>query len=576
MEPAAVAGRVGIVLAALVSLVALARLGRPREALATIRRRLLFGLPWATLTVSALVVAVYLFVQGGWSHWRRPLVVAFRSWTYLYPLGMLAAAFAHAGPGHLLGNVAGTLALGSLAEYAVGHFPRERGATTFASWRTNPYVRALVVLPGAVVAGGVALSAVAVGPVVGFSGVVYALGGFAVAYYPIRTVVALTVSDGLRLAYRALRSPVVVAGGRATYVTPWWANVAVQGHAVGFVVGVAAAVVLQRRRGDAGPTGGRLWVGATLFVVAQTLWAVYWYRGGSTFVLYRGVGLAAALLLAVLVAVAVGAAERPLWPSVWDDLDVDAGADAATDGGYPDRARRWLARRWPPTRARVAFLALVVVVAGVAGPAVPLNLVTTGDDDLPNESLSVRDYEVTYAEGVENGMVSVVEGGPLDGATSVNTSGVIVRSSDRHVWTTAASKGRLAFAGTLRVVVGGVGWRRTVVATRQGWSAVGGPAAYRVQLSVGDRSVTPFRSAPAQADPRPAGRNVSVAAGPGGFLLEVETANGSVQAPLPAKNESLTLSNVTFVRHDDSVVAVTTDGTRVTVFERESYGGNGG
>ena len=576
MEPAAVVGRVGVALAAVVSLVAVARLGRPRAALATVRRRLLFGVPWATVTVSALVVGVYLFVQGGWSHWYRPLVVAFRSWSYLYPLGTVAASFAHVGPGHLLGNVAGTLALGALAEYAVGHFPRDRGATTFGSWRTHPYLRAFVVLPAAVVAGGVALSAVAVGPVVGFSGVVYALGGFAVAYYPIRTVVALTVSDGLRLAYRALRSPVVVAGGRATYVTPWWADVAVQGHAVGFVVGVAAAVVLQRRRGDARPPGGRLWAGATLFVVAQTLWAVYWYRGGSTFVLYRGVGLGAALVLAVVVAAAVGAAERPLWPSVWDDVEVGDAAGAATDGGYPDHARRWLTRRWPPTRARVAFLALTVVVAGLAGPAVPLNLVTTDDEDLPNESLSVRDYEVTYAEGVENGMVSVVESGPLDGATSVNTSGVVVRSPDRHVWTTAAAKGRLAFAGELRVVLGGVGWRRTVVATRQGWSAAGGPTAYRVTLSVGERSVTPFRSDPASAEPRPAGRNVSVVAGSGRFLLEVETRNGSVRAPLPADDESLTLANVTFVRDDASVVAVTTDGTRLTVFERESYSGRGG
>lgn len=565
MDLPALAGRLGLVVALLASVALLARLGRPRATLARVRRRLLLGLPWGTLTSAALVLAVYLFVQGGWGHWYDPVVVAYRSWSYLYPLGILTASFAHVGPGHLLGNLFGALALGTLAEYAVGHFPRDRGVQTFTTARTNPYVRAFVLLPAAVVVAGVFAAAFAVGPVVGFSGVVFALGGFALAYYPLGTVLALVAADALRLGYRAVRNPVTVASGRPAFVTPWWADIAIQGHALGFVLGVVVAIALQRRRGDGGPGAGRLWAGATLFAVAQSLWAVYWFRGGGTFVLFRGAGLAAALVLALLVAVAVAAPDRPFLPRVWDDVGDDAG-----------RVQRWVARRWPPTSARVAFLALTVVLAALAGPAVPVNLVTTAGDDLPNESLSVRDYDVTYAENVESGMVSVFDGDLFGNLTSVNTSGVVVRSSDRHVWTTAVTTGRLSFAGRVRVTLGGLGWRRTVVAEREGWTAVGGGPAYRVSLSVGPRTVVPFLSDPARADPRPAGHNVSVAAETEAFLLVVETDNRTVRTPLPGANESVTVANVTFVGGEDEVVAVTPDGTEVTVFTRETYRGQQG
>ncbi|MFB6352625.1 MAG: hypothetical protein ABEJ92_00915 [Halobacteriales archaeon] len=115
------------------------------------RSRLLLGVPWGTLTTGLFVLAVYLFVQGGLHHWRAPLVIPYRSWSYLYPLGMVVAPFAHNGVGHLTGNLLGTVVLGTLAEYAWGHFPTGRGAQSFAGWRSNPYVRAFVLFPAGVV-----------------------------------------------------------------------------------------------------------------------------------------------------------------------------------------------------------------------------------------------------------------------------------------------------------------------------------------------------------------------------------------------------------------------------------------
>jgi len=87
--------------------------GDGRRELQAVRSRLLFGVPWGTLVVVAGVVAFYLFVQFGRS--GSPLVVPFVSWSYFYPLGVLASPLAHAGIGHVTGNVIGTLALAPIA-----------------------------------------------------------------------------------------------------------------------------------------------------------------------------------------------------------------------------------------------------------------------------------------------------------------------------------------------------------------------------------------------------------------------------------------------------------------------------
>ncbi|WP_284013474.1 rhomboid family intramembrane serine protease [Halobaculum litoreum] len=569
-SPVVVGSRVAVVVAValtLVLVVALERLaGTDRRVV--LRRRLLLGVPWGTLTAVAFVLAVYLFVQGGWTHWNGPVVVPFRAWSYLAPLGVVVSPFAHAGPGHLLGNLFGTLAVAPLVEYAVGHYPRRRGASSFGPGRdgsrlgalaNNPFARAFVLFPGAVLAVGLVSGAFALGPVIGFSGVVFAFVGAALVYYPLGTVVALSGAGLVSTTYRALSTPVLEASGRPAYVTPWWADIAIQGHALGLLVGVLLAAWLAAARGDDLPPPRRLALGALLVGVEQSLWAVYWYRGGESYVLYRGVGLALVALAAVLVAALAVGRDAPPADSVREAL-----------------------RALTPRRGSVAVL--LVVLAVLSGPAVVVNLVAVNDEPLPGDPVEVRGYSVTYAEGVENGMVSVVEFEAFGESTTVNTSGVVVRNPERGVWTTAVSKGRLAFAGTQRVVVGGVGWRETVRVDRRGWTTVGGDApAYRVTLTYDDETRLAHLSNASRAEPRIEGKVVSVVPTASGFELLVEGDDERATVPVPAENETVRANGLSFVRDGRAVYALAGEGnastgnattTRVRVATRERYRGN--
>ncbi|MFB6281504.1 MAG: rhomboid family intramembrane serine protease [Haloferacaceae archaeon] len=544
----ALLGRAALAVAAAVAAAVVIGLDRPRGRWGRrLRRRLLLGVPWGTLVTGTLVLLVYLLLQGGLDHPRAPTTLPFRAWSYLYPLGVVTASFAHAGPGHLAGNLVGTLALAPLAEYAWGHYPRERGATSFGSPRTNPFVRAFVCVPAAAVGVGLATAAFGLGPVIGFSGVVFAFGGAALVYYPIRTVVALSAADLLRVAVRAVRTPTTTAAAEPSFSSPWWAGIAIQGHALGLLLGVLAAVGLLRARGDDPPSALRTFGGVALFGAVQSLWAVYWFRGGGTFVLYRAVGLSLVILLAALVAAAVAASDRPL---------VGDGPAGASLRSVP----RWTA----------ASVVLLLVVSALAGPAAVTNLAAASDEPLPGEAVTVRDYEVTYAENVENGMVSVVDVEAFGEETTVNTSGVIVRSERRELWMTAVRADRLAFAGRATVRLGGVGWRERVVANRTGWTAVGGPTTYRVTLRHGGRRVPAFTAPPAEAAPVIAGRNVSVVARPGGFGLAVRVGERNRTAPLPPRNGSVRAGGLRFVRNGSRVVAVRGE-TRVPVARREAY-----
>ncbi|WP_049981355.1 rhomboid family intramembrane serine protease [Halolamina rubra] len=540
-----------------------------------LRERFVLGVPWGTVVTVAGVLAVYLFVQGGYAHWHRPVVLPFRAWSYFEPLGMLVAGFAHAGPGHLLGNLFGALTLAPIVEYAVGHYPPDSsdprtptlssespstlsGASTpsrirgrLDALRRNPKARAFLLFPLAVGVVGVVLTMFTVGAVIGFSGVVFAFAGFALARYPLATVLALVASDLLNLVYSALRNPTITAAGRSRFVTPWWADIAIQGHAIGLLVGVVLAAVLLRRRGEATPSPARLWVGGVLLAASQSLWAVYWYRGGSEYVLYRAAGLGLIALAATVIVVAVAGPERRPF----------AGDETATEGD--DSRLRDLSVR------QLAVVAIVITAALFSGPAVAVNLVST-EGDLPGEPASVRGYEVTYAEGVENEMVSAIPVTLFGETTQVTTSGVIVANPDRRIWLSVVPRGRLAANGRATVVVGGVGWRDTVTAVRRGWTAVGGGTAYAVALDHDGERRTVFTSAPAQADPRIANQNVSVAAGNDSFYLLVSEGNETARRPLPGTNESVTVRNVTFYGQADRVVAVH-DGTRVTVLREETY-----
>ncbi|MDS0298797.1 rhomboid family intramembrane serine protease [Halogeometricum sp. S1BR25-6] len=542
--------RAGVVVAFVLAAAAVVAADRPSGRWgAALRRRFVLGVPWGSLLTLLGVLAVYLFVQGGLSHWYNPLTIPFRAWSYFYPLGVVTAGFAHSGPGHLLGNLVGAAAFAPIAEYAWGHFPRERGATSFGSWRTNPYVRAFVVFPAVVFVVGVCTAAFAIGPIIGFSGVVFAFAGFALVNYPFGTVVALAVGSVVRTVYAAMQTPQLTAGGRPAYITPWWADIAIQGHAFGLFVGVLLGAALVRTRPkDARPSALRLWTATVVFGVQQSLWAVYWYRGGDTYVLYRAVGVGLVAVMAVVVTYTVVGSDRPVLEGVFE-------------GAFAHR-------RWQAGAA-----CLLLVTGAMTGPAVVANLYTAGDDELPGEEVVVRDYEVTYAEGVTNGMTAAVDVSAFGETTAVNTSGVVVRSEERGIWTTAVTKGRLAFGGRAAVVVGGVGWRETVHAVRDGWVTTGGNTTYRVLLVRDGSARVAYTADPARAGPVVGGRNISVEAAPQGYYLRVNRENETVAARLPQTNQSVTLDGLTFTREKRKLfVEYGENGeTRLQIAKRETY-----
>jgi len=272
---------------------------------------------------------------------------------------------------------------------------------------------------------------------------------------------------------------------------------------------------------------------------SRRLWAIYWYLGSERYELYRAIGLGLLTVLAAIVALAIAGRDEPIRP----DLAVPE----------PETIRDGVRSATP---AAIGLLLLVSALAIVAGPGIAPNLVAVDDDELPGDPIEVSGYQVTYAENVEDRVVSVVEMEAFGRSTSVNTSGVIVANADREIWTTAVSKGNLAFWGYRAVDVGGTGWRETVWVQRTGWVAANGGPTYRVDAVRNETRSTLFTSEPARAEPRIDGRNVTVAAVEGGFELRVEGDGGETEiAPLPAVNESVTLREVTFVRENNAVFA---------------------
>lgn len=617
------AGAAGLV----VALAAVSLVDRPAgDWTRALRSRLLLGVPWGTLVVIAGVIGVYLFVQSGIDDPNRPVVIPFRSWSYFYPEGLLWSSFAHSGRGHVTGNLLSALVAGGLAEYAYGHFPggREVGDTeplaarirrlpsevrsvprrirrlpsrvaAAGSFASNPYVRAFLIVPGAAVAFGLVSALFALGPVIGFSIVVFAYWGFALVTRPVAALVAMAGTTLVRVLYDALRAPVAFAEASPSYGAPSWANIAIQGHALGLIGGALVAVVLVRRRSrdrsDEGRWSGGEGPGATatrsrwsrhpsataagresgadatersalvvfgallLFGASRRLWAVYWYLGNEQYELYRAVGVGLLALLGAIVAVAAVSRDEPLWPerAVPNPETLRAGVRSATP-------------------AAVGLLLLVAALAVVAGPGIVPNLVAVDDGDLPGDPIEVEGYQVTYAEDVEDRLVSVVDVEAFGRSTSVNTSGVIVSHPDREIWTTTVSKGNLAFWGYRAVDVGGTGWRETVWVQRVGWVATGGGPTYRVDAVRNETRRTLFASGPARAEPRIDGRNVTVAATRGGFELRVDGPAGNASAPLPAANESVTLRGVELHRENDAVFAQRGE-TRVRIAQRETYEG---
>lgn len=558
----------------------------------SLRARFLLGIPWGTLIAMAMVIGVYLFLQNGLEHWSEPVTISFRAWSYQYPLGVITSGFAHNGPGHLLGNLFGTVVLGTLAEYAWGHFPTNRGESSFGSVANNPWIRAFAVFPAAIVVAGLLMGALSMGPVIGFSGVVFALMGFALVRYPVATVAATVAQDAVWELYLALTNPIFVSRpAPAPPSPPFWAQIAIQIHALGLLVGIAVGAYVFWKR-NRSPDPLRLWTGVALIGMAKGLWAVYWFRGNNEYVLFRGPGLVIVALFALMVTAALVASRRPIRPFASGDEEgspasaVNArrsegerttpGDDeetVSTDGGArDDRPGGRFPGRELSYRS-VAILVLVLSIGIVGGFGAASNAFTVASADAPDDAVEARDFQVYYAEDVTNERVAIVNASFYNETTQVRSSGVIVASPERGIWITAVQKDRLAFSGVERVRVGGVGWEESVIATRQGWSAAGGRSAYKVFLRPeGGESRLAYASEPAQAAPTIRGRNVSVLPTPRGFALLV-TENGTTVETVPMPEGggvSVRADELTFVRSGDDVYAVA-NGTRVKVASEETY-----
>ncbi|WP_049925003.1 rhomboid family intramembrane serine protease [Halopiger goleimassiliensis] len=573
--------------------------------------RLVYGVPWGTFVVMAFVLVVYLFVQDGITAFSDPVSIPFRAWSYFSPLGMAVGSFAHVDAGHLIGNLAGTLVVAPIAEFVWGHYPDGRNgeatgsssaAASTARWHT-PWVRAVVVFPAVVVAIGLVTSLFSLGPVIGFSGVVYAFAGFAIVRYPIGTLVASTlVQSAVLTLYRTLETPILYYVAEPSPPTaPSWANVAIQGHALGFLVGLVLGIVLLQRRGEQG-NPVRLWVAIALFAFYKGLWQIYWFGEGNAFYLLRGPGIVVVLVLAVVITVAITASTRPLRSR--DDVsdpETPASADVIrsavvrplelAQGAYRDDAsaprfervralttgtRRSLAKPLSPKTCRgAAFTAVVVVLAIVAGMAIPTNLFVLSDPAAAGEtSVDVADYTVEYGEGVENQLVSGIGIEAITDNAGLEAYGVIVSSEERNMWWEVVSADYLEYAGQASIVVGGPGWRETVHAERRGWTPVGNGTVYQIHLwADGEAPQLAYESGGEYADVRIDDRSVALVPHEGEFVIGVGSRDDEEPfetAPIPEANASVEIDGITFER-DDARIYASVDGTEVAVAEQETY-----
>lgn len=528
-----------------VSVIALHRVVRPGGRWGThLRSRFVLGLPWGTLASLAFVVSVYLFVQGAWGNLHDPVSLPFQATSYAYPLGILTAAFAHMGWGHLFGNLWASLVYGSIAEYAWSHYPTERGSESFSSWRTNPFVR-IGVFFGGVLLTGLLTAAFAWGPIIGFSGVTYAMAGFALVFYPITTIVAVVGWGHLWHVYSAFVSPYSIAEPEIQYDTVGWAGTAIQGHAFGFLLGAFVAALLLRQRRQRG-NPGRIWLATVVFGIANELWRVYWYLGGSQYVQFKAVGTAIVFVLAGLIVAIVAGSDRSVfaWLSP-DDRSL----------GTP---------RW--TVAASVLLAILVTMSMVGAM---INLAAPAGGGLPDDAIEIRDYEIAYAENVTNKQLAVVDLPFLDQVTQVRASGVIVTSEKRHLWRLAISKRALEARGSGRVLVGGIGWRSSVWATRSGWSVVGGDITYRVFLDPADGTKRlAYTSTPAVADLTLANRTIAIRPAADAFEVAIRRDSETVGVTaIPKKSTNTTVAGITLAHLGRDLYA-SIDGTRVRVATR--------
>ncbi|WEL17242.1 Membrane associated serine protease [Halorhabdus sp. SVX81] len=530
----------------IVSVLTLYRTARPNGRWGgRLRSRFVLGVPWGTVLGLGFVICVYLFVQGGWGNLRDPVNLPFQATSYAYPLGILTAGFAHIGWSHLVGNLWAGLVYGSIAEFAWSHYPTERGSESFSSWRRNPFARIGIVF-GTILGTGLLTAAFSWGPIIGFSGVTYAMAGFALVFYPITTIVAVVGWSQLWHVYSGFVSPYSVAEAGVSYDTVGWASTAIQGHAFGFLLGVfAAALLLRQRRRSGNPA--RIWLAAMIYGIDAELWRVYWFLGEGQYIQFKAVGTALLFALAGLIVAVV------------------AGSDRSVFSGLPGLDRSLDAPRW-----EIAASVLLAVLVTMSMVGVTLNLAAPAGGGLPDDAVEVEDYEIAYAENVTNQQIAVVDLPFLTQATQIRSSGVIVTSEKRHLWRVAISKRAIEARGSGRVLVGGVGWRSSVWVTRSGWSVVGGNSTYRLFLDPEDSEKRLVHtSSPAVADLRLANRTIAIRPAADAFEVAIRRNDETVDAvPIPEAGENATVGGITINRSGRDLYA-SADGTVIRVANRQ-------
>jgi len=502
------------------------------------RDRFLLGVPWGTVATVGFVASVYLFVQDGWANPRDPVVVPFRSWSYFDLTGMLTSAFAHSSWSHVASNLTATVVYAAIAEYAWGHYPRERGVQTFTSLHTNPYAR-IAVIPVAAVLVGLFTAAFSAGPLVGFSGVVYGFFGVALVLSPLGAAFGLLAYRILWRTVHSVANPEFTARAVPRVITPWWADTAIHTHALGLLLGVLVGVAICRRR-DAWPSPRRLWFAGLAFAVLHGLWAVFLPLGNGRFRLFRWIGVGAVFVLAAVLVATAARHNRSLLPRF--------GPDARTTG------------------TAIVFVALLVV----ALPAVPLNLAPVGAEPAPNAVLEVRDYTIGYGEDVPDGYAAVASAPFVGGYPTVNRSGVIVVSEQRRAWMQTVGAAQLRNRGRTSFDVGGLSWRETVTANWTGWNVRGNGSAYKVFLRrSGGPWLQSFASDPSRSDAVVAGRTVAVGPAERGFEVVVAGENRTLDAArVPANGTRQYVGGLTIARNETVLFAESNE-TRVPVAKRQ-------
>ena len=608
--------RIGIITALLVALGYIWLLAGRDSWHDHLSERFVLGVPWGTLLSITAVVCFYLFAQSGFTHWSAPVTLPFRSWSYFSPIGLLVSGFSHASPGHLTGNMIGTLVLAPLVEYAYGHYPPKSNTSDYEypppsaqesgpgepiepnSWRARPWVRALVIFPLWVAFVSLVTSVFAFGWSLGFSGTVFAFGGFAVVYFPVAAVIAMVGFTGTAIIINSVLEPVVRATAEASSGPPGWWGINVQAHLLGFLIGVVLALILLHRRNESRrPTA--IFFATLLFGLSRGLYIFTYSPGDDVFLQLRGVGVIFVLGLTILVTAAVAADDSPLpgripdisWTptkkpfavvwlvavgvliwTVWAGT-IDRGTIPIFGiGAAPVLLLLLLYPFFPtnrPTRLgtqltrRDLFLFAIAFIIGIVIlPSIFTNYVRMGENPVPDsETITVEGYEITYAEETPHGRLGT------------NESGVIVVNEQRDIWISAVDKSDLADGGEATIPVGGIGWRETVTATRQGWDVVGNDSAYAVDLHHDNETIRAFRSSGSQARAQIANKTIAVEPVADQFRLNV-TRNGSIlgNVELPETNETARVGALELetenVDGTPSVFA-SQNGTRVLIAERE-------